>query len=155
MCPEGPTYSWRSKELAKIRFEHLSWSPILLPTSKTDQECHGRRVFIDIPDSLQPSHPVALLRTHLDINNIHFGPLFWQWRHLLPRSDKQLSADGVSALVKYAACNILNLTGRYSGHSLRIGAATSMVWKIMSSCKPVAGLAPYSNRYTCALLGLL
>jgi len=97
-----------------------------LPTSKTDQEHHGRTVFIDITPNLPPTHPVSLLRSHLDMNTLVRGPIFWQWKRGFQRSTKPLTADGVSALVKFAAYNLLKLNGRFSGHSLRIGAATTM-----------------------------
>lgn len=121
----GLRLGWRSASLAQMRVDHLHWLEdrlmIDLPTSKTDPTWQGRSVFIDFSPGMSRFHPVALLQRYIRVFQRRPGqPL---WAHFGPR--RAFRPHDVSAIVKEAA-SVLQLAGRYSGHSLRIGAATAM-----------------------------
>lgn len=129
----GLRLGWRAANLAAISVHHLTWAETELrlfqPTSKTDPDFVGRYVAVEYPPGPFenfPWHPVALLRRHLQTNPATTGPIFRLWYRGEAITNTALSPRAVDALVKFAAYDCLHLTGRYSAHSLRIGAATAM-----------------------------
>lgn len=130
--------------LEDIRFarEHVS---VYIGRSKTDQEGRGRYIYIDPPASdAPPYHPILLLRQHLRANRITSGPLFRQFTDRKLITARPLAGRGVNLVVKWCCFDMLDLSGDYSGHSIRIGAATAM---------SEAGVEDHVIRQTCGWKG--
>lgn len=107
---------------------------ITLPRSKTDQEGRGRSVAI--PCVSGPICPVAALDEWLQASGIGGGPLFRPVSKAGRVLESRLSGSAVAIIVKHRVAQIGLDPTRYSGHSLRVGFATSAaaaglpVWKI-------------------------
>lgn len=140
----------RASTLGNIRREHIKFGKehvsLYIPRSKTDQEARGRYVYVEYPrpDS-PPFHPVTLLSQHLKFNHIKSGFVFRAFgRGRRNMSDRPLGGAGVNLVVKWCCYDVLHLDGLYSGHSIRIGAATAM---------SEAGVEDHVIRQTCGWKG--
>lgn len=130
--------AFRSSELSAVNCNWIERTEqgivLTLPRSKTDQEGRGRRV--GIPCVGGPICPVAALDAWLQVARIVDGPLFRPVSKAGKVLESRLSASAVAIVVKQRAAQIGLDPGRYSGHSLRAGFATSAadaglsVWKI-------------------------
>lgn len=131
-------------KLQDVRFlrEHVD---IYIARSKTDQEGRGRHIFVEYPaaDS-SPLHPITALRHHLKINNITEGYLFRAFSASGRPLRRPLAGRGVNTAVKWLCYDTLGLQGLYSGHSIRIGAATALA---------EAGAEDHVIRRTCGWTG--
>jgi integrase len=96
---------------------------VTLPRSKTDQEGRGRTVAIVRIGG--PICPVAALDSWLAMSGIANGPLFRAVSKAGKVLGDPLSAAAVATIVKQRVAQIGLDPGRYSGHSLRAGFATS------------------------------
>lgn len=93
-----------------------------LRRSKTDQERAGR--VIAVPWGRTMGCPVAAVQAWLQASGIQEGPLFRAvvWGRV---SDRRLSAQSVSVIVKASLATLGKAEAEYSGHSLRAGFVTS------------------------------
>jgi integrase len=133
--------AFRRSELVSIRVEDLTAHPngveILLRRSKTDQEGHGRTVFI--PQAKGDRCPVESLEYWLVLYGVETGPLF----PALNRHDQvvrgSLSPQSVALIVKQAVGRAkgADAARQYSGHSMRAGFVTTAA---------DIGLQPYQIR---------
>jgi integrase len=107
---------------------------VTLPRSKTDQEGRGRSV--GIPRIGGSLCPVDALDSWLAASGNVDGPLFRSVSKAGRVLGNPLSASAVATIVKQRVAQIGLDPGRYSGHSLRAGFATSAaaaglpVWRI-------------------------
>ena len=135
----GFASAMRRSELVAVRVEHLTYLTngveIFLPSSKTDQEGHGRTVFI--PHANGDRCPVRALVHWLEISEINEGFVF----RSVSRHDRValhgLSAQSVALVVKASVARVGGDTRTVSGHSLRAGYCTSAAEK---------GLQPWQIR---------
>ncbi|BEP92029.1 site-specific integrase [Acidovorax sp. A79] len=135
----GFASAMRRSELAAVRVEHLSYLAngveIFLPSSKTDQERHGRTVFI--PHANGERCPVRALAHWLEVSEIREGFVF----RAVSRHDRVsrdgLSAQSVALVVKASVERVGGDAKKVSGHSLRAGYCTSAAEK---------GLQPWQIR---------
>lgn len=135
----GFASAMRRSELVAVRVEHLTYLhngvEIFLPSSKTDQECHGRTVFI--PHANGVRCPVRALALWLEVSGIKEGFVF----RAVSRHDRVapqgLSAQSVALVVKASVERVGGDSTKVSGHSLRAGYCTSAAEK---------GLQPWQIR---------
>ena len=134
----GFASAMRRSELVAVRVEHLTYLAngveIFLPSSKTDQEGHGRTVFI--PHANGERCPARALVHWLEVSGIKEGFVF----RAVSRHDRVarqgLSAQSVALVVKASIDRVGGDAKKVSGHSLRAGYCTSaaekglMLWQI-------------------------
>ena len=135
----GFASAMRRSELVAVRVEHMTYLTngveIFLPSSKTDQEGHGRTVFI--PHANGERCPVRALTHWLEVSGINKGFVF----RAVSRHDRVaqhgLSAQSVALVVKASVERVGGDAKKVSGHSLRAGYCTSAAEK---------GLQPWQIR---------
>lgn len=135
----GFASAMRRSELVAVRVEHLTYLTngveIFLPSSKTDQESHGRTVFI--PHASGERCPVRALEHWLEVSEISEGFVF----RAVSRHDRVarhgLSPQSVALVVKASVARVGGDSTKVSGHSLRAGYCTSAAEK---------GLQPWQIR---------
>ena len=115
----------RRSEIVGLDVENVSWIDgdmgLFLPKRKTDQFRRGTHVHV--PSGRDETCPVRAMRTWLDRGQLVDGACF-RWvrgEHALAR---RISPPEVARVCRQAAARA-GLQGRYSGHSLRAGFATS------------------------------
>lgn len=133
--------AFRRAELVGIRVEDLTpfshGLEVLLRRSKTDQEGHGRTVFI--PHAKGNRCPVKAVENWLHLYGVKHGPLF----PALNRHDQvvrdSLSPQSVALIVKDAVLRVkgVDVARQFSGHSMRAGYVTTAA---------DVGLQPYQIR---------
>lgn len=97
---------------------------ITLRRSKVDQEGHGRK--IGIPYGANPETcPVRNLQTWVEATAIANGPLFRSINRHGSIRPRRLTGNDVARVVKKLAQSAGLDAGKYAGHSLRAGHATS------------------------------
>jgi len=124
----GFSGGFRRNEIVSLDFDDLDFVPeglkINLRSSKTDQFGEGFTKALPYFDNSKFC-PVVSLKKWIEISKISTGPLFRKFVKGSKLSDKRLTDQTVSLLIK----EYLQLTGidskNYSGHSLRSGFATS------------------------------
>lgn len=123
----GFASAMRRSELVGVDVEHLTFSPagleIALPVSKTDQERHGRTVFI--PRASGTHCPIAALMHWLKIASIRTGHVFRSVNRYDGVAKQGLTAQSVAIIVKAAMAQTGADAHNFSGHSLRAGYCTS------------------------------
>ena len=135
----GFASAMRRSELVAVMVEHVTYHPygveIFLPHSKTDQERHGRTVFV--PYAHGSRCPVRALMQWLDIAGIKEGYVF----RAVTRHDRiarhGLSAQSVALVVKSSVARVGGDAEKVSGHSLRAGYCTQAA---------MTGLQPWQIR---------
>lgn len=152
----GFTSAMRRSELVSVCVEHLTFSPagleIELPVSKTDQERHGRTVFI--PRSNGRHCPVRALIVWLKTAGIRAGHVFRSVNRYDRVAKQGLAPQSVALIVKAAIAHTGADSQNFSGHSLRAGYCTSAAeqglpsWQIreMTGHKSDAMLLKYIRR---------
>lgn len=117
----------RRSELVGVCVEHLTFSPagleIELPVSKTDQERHGRTVFI--PRARGSHCPVTALMHWLKTAGIRTGYVFRSVNRYEGIAKQGLTPQSVALIVKAAMAQTGVDAHNFSGHSLRSGYCTS------------------------------
>lgn len=135
----GFASAMRRSELVAVRVEHLTHLAngleIFLPSSKTDQEGHGRTVFI--PQANGERCPVRALTYWLEVSGINEGFVFRSVSRYDRVAKKGLSAQSVALVVKASVERVGGDARKVSGHSLRAGYCTSAAEK---------GLQPWQIR---------
>ena len=123
----GFTSAMRRSELVSVCVEHLRFSPagleIELPVSKTDQERHGRTVFI--PRSNGSYCPVKALMHWLKTAGIRAGHVFRSVNRYDGVAKQGLTPQSVALIVKAAMARTGVDAQSISGHSLRAGYCTT------------------------------
>lgn len=123
----GFASAMRRSELVGICVEHLTFSAagveIELPVSKTDQEKHGRAVFI--PRASGSDCPVNAMVSWLNAAGIRSGHVFRSVNRYEGVGSCGLTAQSVALIVKAAMTQTGVDTKNISGHSLRAGYCTS------------------------------
>ncbi|QXW18913.1 tyrosine-type recombinase/integrase [Comamonas aquatica] len=152
----GFASAMRRSELVGVCMEHLTFSPlgleIELPVSKTDQERHGRTVFI--PRANGSHCPVTALIRWLQTAGIKTGYVFRSVNRYDGIAKQGLTPQSVALIVKAAMGQIGANAKNVSGHSLRAGYCTSAAeqgqqsWQIrmQTGHKSDATLARYIRR---------
>jgi len=128
----------RRSELVGLDVRDLAAVPqglvITLRRSKTDQLNEGRP--LGIPHGKAEHCPVKALETWIGRSAIVTGPLFRPINKVSTVSEKRLSGEAVSLIIKCRVAAAGIDPTRFSGHSLRAGFATSAaitgapLWKI-------------------------
>jgi len=128
----------RRSELVGLDVRDLATTPhglvITLRRSKTDQLNEGRQ--LGIPHGRGLHCPVKALEQWLATSAIVSGPLFRPINKGGSFSEKRLSGEAVSLIIKHRLAASGIDTSGFSGHSLRAGYATSAavagapLWKI-------------------------
>lgn len=139
----------RAATLGHLHFKDVQFAKehvaVYISRSKTDQEGRGRYIYLEYPTLGSPEfHPVLLLLRHIRVNGIRSGFLFRAFRKRSTMTAQPLSGRGVNLIVKWCCYDVLRLSGVYSGHSIRIGAATAM---------SEAGVEDHVIRQTCGWKG--
>lgn len=123
----GFASAMRRSELVGVCVEHLAFSPagleITLPVSKTDQERHGRIVFI--PRASGSHCPVTALMHWLQNAGISTGHVFRSVNRYDGVAKQGLTPQSVALIVKAAMAQAGADAQNISGHSLRAGYCTS------------------------------
>lgn len=123
----GFASAMRRSELVGVCMEHLTFSSagleIELPVSKTDQERHGRTVFI--PRASGSHCPVTALMCWLKTADIRTGHVFRSVNRYDGISKRGLTPQSVALIVKTAMAQTGVDVQNISGHSLRAGYCTS------------------------------
>jgi integrase len=133
--------AFRRSELVGIRVEDLTYFPhgleILLRRSKTDQEGHGRTVFI--PHAKGGRCPVKSLEHWLALYGATEGPLFAAVSRYDRVVRRSITPQSVALIVKQAVGRAKGLQAaqHFSGHSMRAGYVTTAA---------DIGLQPYQIR---------
>jgi len=152
----GFASAMRRSELVGVCMEHLTFSPagleIELRVSKTDQERHGRTVFI--PRASSSRCPVTALMRWLKTAGIRSGHVFRSVNRYDGIAKQGLTPQSVALIVKTAMGQIGANAKNVSGHSLRAGYCTSAAeqgqqsWQIrmQTGHKSDATLARYIRR---------
>lgn len=152
----GFASAMRRSELVNVCVEHLTFSPvgleIELPVSKTDQERHGRTVFI--PRAKGHHCPVIALMYWLKTAGIRTGHVFRSVNRYDGIAKQGLTPQSVALILKAAMVHIGADAQNISGHSLRAGYCTSAAeqgqqsWQIrmQTGHKSDATLAKYIRR---------
>ena len=152
----GFTSAMRRSELVSVCMEHLTLSPagleIALPVSKTDQERHGRTVFI--PRASGTLCPVKALMRWLKTAGIRTGHVFRSVNRYDGIAKQGLTPQSVALIVKNAMAQTGADAQNFSGHSLRAGYCTSAAeqgqqsWQIREQTghKSDSTLAKYIRR---------
>ena len=108
-------------EDAELRDEGMV---VTVRRSKTDQDGEGAKV--GIPFGRDAAFcPVGVLRAWLDVSGVAEGPVFRPVNRHGHMAAQRLSAAVVASVVKRAVKLIGLEAGKFSGHSLRAGFATS------------------------------
>src|SRR6185436_10254395 len=120
--------AFRRSELVGLDVEDCAFGKdglsITLRRSKTDQQGAGRK--IGIPYGSNPETcPVRALQTWLELAGITSGPLFRSLNRHGRIQPGRLSGIDVARVVKKLAERAGLDAGKYAGHSLRAGHATS------------------------------
>ena len=122
----GFASAMRRSELVGVCVEHLSFSSagleIELPVSKTDQERHGRTIFI--PRSSGNYCPVQALMRWLKTAGIGAGYVFRSVNRYDSVAEQGLTPQSVALIVKAAMAQTGVDAQNFSGHSLRAGYCT-------------------------------
>lgn len=117
----------RRSEVVGVRVEHLIFSSkgleIWLPFSKTDQERHGRKIFI--PRASGTHCPVKALKCWLNIAGISAGHVFRSVNRYDGVGLQGLTAQSVALVIKAAVMQAGSDAKNFSGHSLGAGYCTS------------------------------
>lgn len=128
---------FRRSELVRLEVKHIQGVSegllITISRSKTDQEGLGRK--IGIPYGRTHACPVKALRAWLDRSGIRSGPIFRSINKSGFISDKGLSGQVVSTVLKRCAEQAGLPSANLSGHSLRSGFVTSAARLGVSSWK--------------------
>jgi integrase len=152
----GFASAMRRSELVGVCVEHLTFSPagleIELPVSKTDQERHGRTVFI--PRANGSHCPVTALIRWLKTAGIRTGYVFRSVNRYDGIAKQGLTPQSVALIVKVVIAQTGVDAQNISGHSLRAGYCTSAAeqghqsWQIrmQTGHKSDATLARYIRR---------
>ena len=123
----GFASAMRRSELVGVCVEHLSFSPIgleiELPVSKTDQDQHGRTVFI--PRAKANHCPVTALMRWLKQAGIRTGHVFRSVNRYDGIAKQGLTPQSVALIVKAAMVQTGVDAQNISGHSLRAGYCTN------------------------------
>ena len=123
----GFASAMRRSELVGVRMEHLTFSPsgldIELPASKTDQEKHGRIVFI--PRGRGGHCPVQALMHWIKSAGIRTGHVFRSVNRYDGIAKQGLTPQSVALIVKAAMVQTGADAYNFSGHSMRAGYCTS------------------------------
>lgn len=123
----GFASAMRRSELVGVRVEHLAFTSngleIELPFSKTDQDRHGRTVFI--PHAYGSHCPVKALSHWLKMAEIRTGHVFRAVNRHDGVANRGLTAQSVALIVKAAVMRTGEDAKNFSGHSLRAGYCTS------------------------------
>lgn len=122
----GFASAMRRSELVGVCVEHLAFSSagleIELPVSKTDQERHGRTIFI--PRSSGNYCPVQALMRWLKTAGIGAGYVFRSVNRYDSVAEQGLTPQSVALIVKAAMAQTGVDAQNFSGHSLRAGYCT-------------------------------
>lgn len=123
----GFASAMRRSELVGVCVEHLAFTSsgleIELPFSKTDQDRHGRTVFI--PHARGDHCPVTALTNWLKTAGIKSGYVFRSVNRYEGISNRGLTAQSVTLIMKSTMVQIGVDAQGFSGHSLRAGYCTS------------------------------
>ena len=123
----GFASAMRRSELVGVCMEHLTFSAtgveIELPVSKTDQERHGRTVFI--PRARGSHCPVTALMYWLKTAYIKTGHVFRSVNRYDGIAKQGLTPQSVALIVKAVIAHTGADAQNISGHSLRAGYCTS------------------------------
>lgn len=123
----GFASAMRRSELVGVCVHHLTFSPaglqIELPVSKTDQERHGRTIFI--PRANGSHCPVTALMCWLKTADIRTGHVFRSVNRYDGVAKQGLTPQSVALIVKAAMTQAKSDAQNFSGHSLRAGYCTS------------------------------
>lgn len=123
----GFASAMRRSELVGVCMHHLTFSPaglqIELPVSKTDQERHGRTIFI--PRANGSHCPVTALMCWLKSAKIRTGHVFRSVNRYDGVAKQGLTPQSVALIVKTAMAQAGADAQIFSGHSLRAGYCTS------------------------------
>jgi len=123
----GFASAMRRSELVGVCVHHLTFSPvgleIELPVSKTDQEQHGRTVFI--PRANGSHCPVTALICWLKTAGIRAGHVFRSVNRYDGIAKQGLTPQSVALIVKTAMAQAGDDAQIFSGHSLRAGYCTT------------------------------
>lgn len=123
----GFASAMRRSELVGVCMHHLTFSPaglqIELPVSKTDQERHGRTIFI--PRANGSHCPVTALMCWLKTADIRTGHVFRSVNRYGGIAKQGLTPQSVALIVKAAMAQTGADAQHFSGHSLRAGYCTS------------------------------
>lgn len=123
----GFASAMRRSELVGVCMEHLTFSlaglQIELPVSKTDQERHGRTIFI--PRANGSHCPVTALMCWLKTADIRTGHVFRSVNRYGGIAKQGLTPQSVALIVKAAMAQTGADAQHFSGHSLRAGYCTS------------------------------
>ena len=118
-----------------VDIEHVRQGIILnLRRSKTDQDCHGRK--IGIPHGRSRWCPVAALDAWLTASGITEGAIFRPVDRHGRIHEGRLSGEGVALVIRERVAAAGMDPSGFSGHSVRSGLATSAAqagvpsWKI-------------------------
>lgn len=124
----GFSGAFRRSEIVGLDIEDLEFKSegiiVHLRRSKTDQEASGMLKGIPYGRRLETC-PVKAIETWLEASGIQSGPIFRgvdKHGNLLPN---RLCPQAVAIIIKRAAHNAGLDEGKYAGHSLRSGAATT------------------------------
>jgi integrase len=124
----GLASAMRRSELCALLVEDLTETPdglrVLIRKSKTDQEGQGQEIAIPRGAKLRP---VEALQAWLAAAGIGSGPVFRAVARGGRVSDRALSDDAVTRIVKKFARRLDLDPAQYAGHSLRSGFVTSAV----------------------------
>lgn len=119
--------AFRRSELSQLDIADVRISTrgvaLLVRRSKTDQEGAGQ--VIGIPRSKKHTCPVAALERWIVSGGISAGALFRPVNRHGQVSELRLSGQAIARVVKDAAARLGLDAGKYAGHSLRRGFATS------------------------------
>ena len=120
--------AFRRSELVGLNHADLEFNSrglvVTLRRSKTDQEGQGRKIALPYGSTFETC-PVRSLQAWLEESGISEGAIFRPITRHGKLEASRLSGFAVSLVVKrYAAAAGLDIS-RYSGHSLRVGFATS------------------------------
>ena len=123
----GFASAMRRSELVGVCVEHLALTPagleIELPVSKTDQERHGRTIFI--PRSSSSHCPVRALMSWLKTAGIRTGHVFRSVNRYDGVAKQGLTPQSVALILKTTMAQTGANAQNISGHSLRAGYCTS------------------------------
>lgn len=119
--------AFRRSELVAVQMKHIvevqGGLEIYLPVSKTDQERHGRTVFI--PQGNGERCPVRALMHWLKVAGIAEGYVFRAVSRHDCIAQHGLSSQSVALVVKSSFARLGRDSENVSGHSLRAGYCTS------------------------------
>lgn len=112
-----PSWHLTPRDLAVDDHQHPTILKVHLKSSKTDQSRSGLDLYVG--RTYNDLCPVAAMLAYLSVRGIDNGPLF-QLQHKQPMS-RQSFVQRLKSVLQQAGVD----STRYSGHSFRIGAATT------------------------------